>query len=67
MKQSTLINLHTRMTHHATNLRSEFAVQRERGGISVEYVVIAVGVFVLAGIVIATMTGWAQERLAELT
>ncbi|WP_109472411.1 hypothetical protein [Ornithinimicrobium cavernae] len=66
MKKST-INLHTRLRGHLLHLREEGAAARERGGIGVEYVVIAVGVFALATLIIAGITAWATGKLEILT
>lgn len=65
MKKSTL-NLHTRVSHNVRHLREEFTAQRERGGISVEYVVIAVGLFTLATLVLGLVTVWATGKLGDL-
>lgn len=44
----------------------ELKTNPDRGAISTELVVITIGLFVLAGIIIAALTAWAQGKLGEL-
>ena len=66
MKKSTL-TLTARAANQSRLLREELTTRRERGAFSVEVVVIALGLFALAGLVIGLLTAWATGKLAGLT
>ena len=54
--------LPTRVTRTARTLRGG----RERGGISVELVVLVIGLFIIAGLVIAGVTAFVTGQLGQL-
>lgn len=66
MKKSTL-NASVWAANRGRLLREELTTHRDRGAFSVEVVVIALGLFALAGLVIGLLTAWAQGKLAGLT
>ncbi|OLT43952.1 hypothetical protein BJF86_13425 [Serinicoccus sp. CNJ-927] len=59
---SRTTTLHTRITRTARALHQD----GERGGISVELVVLVIGLFVLAGLVIAGVTAFVTGQLGQL-
>lgn len=52
---------------HLAQLRSQFADRREQGALSVETVVIALGLFALATLIIGLLTTWATGKLGGLS
>lgn len=62
MKKSTLQALTV-----PQRLREELTARGERGSISVETVVIALGLFALATTIVGLLTAWATGKLAGLT
>lgn len=66
MKKST-INLSLWASTSGRRAREEFAARREQGSISVETVVIALGLFALATLIIGLLTAWATGKLGGLS
>ncbi|MCK0113532.1 hypothetical protein MWU75_15395 [Ornithinimicrobium sp. F0845] len=66
MKKSTL-NLSVWAATQARHLRDELTARRDKGSISVETVVIALGLFGLATLIIGLLTAWATGKLNGLT
>ncbi|USQ77785.1 hypothetical protein [Ornithinimicrobium cryptoxanthini] len=66
MKKSTL-NASIWTCTRAGRVRDEFATRREQGSISVETVVIALGLFALATLIIGLLTVWATGKLGGLS
>ncbi len=66
MKKST-INLSTRAAAYPQRVCDELLARREQGSISVETVVIALGLFALATVIIGLLTAWATGKLGGLS
>ncbi|MFK5634215.1 hypothetical protein [Ornithinimicrobium sp. LYQ103] len=66
MKRST-VNHSTRVPAYSGRVRDELLARYERGSISVETVVIALGLFALATLVVSLLTAWATGRLGGLS
>ena len=66
MKKST-INYSVQALTIPQRLREEVIARGERGSISVETVVIALGLFALATVIIGLLTAWATGKLAGLS
>jgi hypothetical protein len=65
MKKST-IHYGVRAAAYPQRVRAEIIDRGERGSISVETVVIALGLFALATLIIGLLTSWATGRLGGL-
>lgn len=65
MKKST-INYSIQALTIPQRLREEVIARRERGSISVETVVIALGLFALATVIVGLLTAWATGKLGGL-
>jgi hypothetical protein len=66
MKKSTYT--HTiRVATYPQRLREEIIARGERGSISVETVVIALGLFALATAIVGLLTAWATGKLGGLS
>ena len=66
MKKST-INYSVQVASYPQRLRQEISNRGERGSFSVEAVVIALGLFALATVIIGLLTTWATGKLAGLS
>lgn len=66
MKKST-INYSVQVAAYPQRLRQEITARGERGAISVETVVIALGLFALATAIISLLTVWATGKLGGLS
>ena len=66
MKKSTL-KLSVQVAAYPQRLRQEIIARGERGAISVETVVIALGLFALATVIIGLLTTWATGKPAGLS
>ena len=66
MKKSTL-NYSAQVLTWPRRLRQEIIARGERGAISVETVVIALGLFALATVIIGLLTTWATGKLGGLS
>ncbi|WP_131103422.1 hypothetical protein [Ornithinimicrobium sufpigmenti] len=66
MKKSTLRYSLSALTV-PQRLRQELTARGERGSISVETVVIALGLFALATLIVGLLTAWATGKLSGLT
>lgn len=66
MKKSTP-TISTRAANQGRRLRNELNDRRDQGSISVETVVIALGLFALATLIIGLLTVWATGKLAGLS
>ena len=60
------MNRTTTLSTSATNTARTLRRGRERGGISVELVVLVIGLFVIAGLVIAGVTAFVTGQLGQL-
>jgi hypothetical protein len=65
MKKST-IHYTIRAAAYTQRVREELLSRREQGSISVETVVIALGLFALATLIVGLLTSWATGRLGGL-
>jgi hypothetical protein len=65
MKKST-IHYSIRAAAYPQRVREELLSRREQGSISVETVVIALGLFALATLIVGLLTSWATGRLGGL-
>jgi hypothetical protein len=65
MKKSTL-HYSIRTAAYPQRVREELLSRREQGSISVETVVIALGLFALATLIVGLLTSWATGRLGGL-
>ncbi|WP_131104400.1 hypothetical protein [Ornithinimicrobium sufpigmenti] len=65
MKKSTL-QLSVQAATYPQRVRAQILARGERGAISVETVVIALGLFALATVIIGLLTTWATGKLAGL-
>ena len=66
MKKSTL-RYSLQALAVAQRLRQEITARGERGSISVETVVIALGLFALATVIVGLLTAWATGKLGGLS
>ncbi|WP_299520145.1 hypothetical protein [uncultured Serinicoccus sp.] len=66
MKKSTL-KLSAQVAAYPHRLRQEIIARGERGSISVETVVIALGLFALATVIVGLLTAWATGKLGGLS
>ena len=66
MKKST-INYSVQALTIPQRLREEVIARGERGSISVETVVIALGLFALATVIVGLLTAWATGKLGGLS
>ncbi|MGB3257710.1 MAG: hypothetical protein WBA72_06935 [Ornithinimicrobium sp.] len=65
MKKST-INYSTWAAAYPQRVRDQLRARQEQGSISVETVVIALGLFALATVIIGLLTSWATGKLGGL-
>ncbi|AXH96019.1 hypothetical protein [Ornithinimicrobium avium] len=66
MKKSTF-HYSTQVAAYPQRLRQEIIARGERGSISVETVVIALGLFALATLIVGLLTAWATGKLGGLS
>ncbi len=66
MRKST-ITYSIQAAAYPQRLREKLLARRDQGSISVEAVVIALGLFALATLVVSLLTGWAQSKLGGLS
>ena len=66
MKKST-IHHSTQVLSYSQRLREEIIARGDRGSISVETVVIALGLFALATVIVGLLTAWATGKLGGLS
>lgn len=66
MKKSTF-HYSTRVAAYPQRVRDELLARREQGSISVETVVIALGLFALATVIVGLLTAWATGKLGGLS
>lgn len=66
MKKST-VNYSAQVLTYPQRLRQEIIARGERGSISVETVVIALGLFALATVIVGLLTAWATGKLGGLS
>ena len=66
MKKSTFHHS-TQVLSYPQRLQEEIIARGERGSISVETVVIALGLFALATVIVGLLTAWATGKLGGLS
>ncbi len=66
MKKSTFHHS-VQVAAYPQRVRDELLARREQGSISVETVVIALGLFALATVIVGLLTAWATGKLGGLS
>ncbi|MGD8200922.1 hypothetical protein ACQE98_09685 [Ornithinimicrobium sp. W1679] len=66
MKKSTIAHS-IQVATYPQRVRTQILARAERGSISVETVVIALGLFALATVIVGLLTAWATGKLGGLS